>query len=91
MVVFVMENVPEKLRGEFTRWMIEAKAGVFIGNMSATVRVSLWQKVNQGAVEGSALLIYSSDSEQGFNIEMMGAPKRSVIYLEGINLIATKE
>jgi CRISPR-associated protein Cas2 len=91
MVVFVMENVPEKLRGEITRWMLEAKAGVFVGNMSATVRALLWKKIIEGAEGGSALLIHSSDSEQGFNIEMTGLPKRSVVYLEGLNLIATRE
>ena len=90
MVVFVMENVPEKLRGELTRWMLEVKAGVLIGNMRATVRTSLWQKVKEGGGEGSALLIYSFDSEQGFNVEMIGDPNRSVVYLEGINLISTK-
>ena len=91
MVVFVMENVPEKLRGEITRWMLEAKAGVFVGNMSATVRSSLWKKISEGAGEGSALLIHSSDSEQGFNIEMIGLPKRGVVYLEGLSLIATRD
>jgi len=90
MVILVMENVPEKLRGELTRWMLEAKAGVFVGNMTATVRDALWEKVNDNAGEGCALLIYSFDTEQGFKMEMLGAPRRSVIDFEGINLISNK-
>lgn len=90
MVIFIMENVTEKLRGEITRWMLEAKAGVFIGNMTAAVRKLLWNKVNENAEQGCALMIYSYDTEQGFEIEMLGAPKRSVIDFEGIKLISTK-
>jgi CRISPR-associated protein Cas2 len=90
MVIIVMENTPEKLRGELTRWMLEAKAGVFIGNISATVRESLWKKVNEGKEQGAAMMIYSFDTEQGFKIEIIGEPRRSVTDFEGIFLISNK-
>lgn len=89
MIVLIMENMSEGFRGEITKWLLEAKAGVFVGNTSAAVRDQLWQKVLKHEQEGSALLIYSSDTEQGFRIEMCGNPKRSVIDLEGIFLIKT--
>ena len=90
MVIFITEKMPEKLRGELTRWMIEVKAGVFIGNISAVVRDALWNKIKTGKEQGSALLIHSYDTEQGFNIELSGEPKRSIIDLEGIFLISNK-
>ena len=46
MVVLVLERVPTSLRGELTRWMLEPKAGVFVGTMSALVREQLWEKVS---------------------------------------------
>ena len=85
-----MENVPEKLRGELTRWMLETKAGVFIGNMSASVRELLWSKINDEKKQGSSMLIYSYDTEQGFKLEMVGEPKRSIKDFEGISLISNK-
>lgn len=91
MVVMVMENMPVGFRGELTKWLLEAKAGVFVGNVAASVRERLWKKVMEHEKEGAALMIYSSDTEQGFSIEMCGNPYRSVIDMEGILLIKTKE
>lgn len=90
MVVIIMENVPESLRGELTRWMLEAKAGVFVGTISAAVRDRLWVKVCKGAKGGGVLLIYSSNTEQGFVMESYGDPRRNVIDLEGIFLVKVR-
>jgi CRISPR-associated protein Cas2 len=84
-----MENVPESLRGECTRFMLEIKAGVFLGSISAAVRELLWEKVKANCDEGGAVLAYSAQKEQGFELEMWGNPHRTVIDLDGIFLIKT--
>ena len=38
MVVMILERVPPGLRGEIRRWMIEPRAGVFVGKLSAMVQ-----------------------------------------------------
>ena len=43
----VIDNAPEKLRGELTRWLLEVKPGVLVGKTSAAVREKLWEKVNK--------------------------------------------
>lgn len=90
MIVIVVDKAPARLRGELTRWLLETKPGVFVGNVSAMVRERLWAKVNDDPGKSGALLLYSSDTEQGFRIEMCGDPKRSVIDLDGIQLIKTQ-
>ncbi|MCR4318385.1 MAG: type I-E CRISPR-associated endoribonuclease Cas2e [Planctomycetes bacterium] len=45
MMVLILDRVKESLRGELTRWMLEPKAGVFVGTLSAMVREHLWKKV----------------------------------------------
>ena len=87
-VVLVTEGLKPGFRGELTRWLLEAKSGVFIGNVSATIRDILWDKVIEQS-EGSSVLIYSSDTEQGFSMRMSGTPARSVVDIEGILLIKT--
>ena len=47
MVVFLMEKVSVSLRGEITRWMLELRPGVFVGNISALVREKLWETICQ--------------------------------------------
>ena len=81
-----MENVSESLRGECTRYMLEVKAGVFVGNITQPVREFLWQKILK-AQTGGAILIYSYPNEQGFTMLMTGDPYRKLIDLDGIQLI----
>ena len=88
MVILLTENVSEGLRGELTRWFLEVKAGTFVGNISAAVREQVWNEVKRQALTGAALLIYSAQNEQGFSIEMHNSPKRKVVDVEGINLMA---
>ena len=90
MVVFVLENATEKLRGVLTRWMIETKPGVFVGSLNALVRDKLWDMIPDHAPKG-ALMIYSCNNEQGFSIEMYGDPTRSVVDLDGIQLIKVQQ
>jgi CRISPR-associated protein Cas2 len=82
-----MENAPETLRGELTRWLLETKAGVFAGNVSALVRDKLWDKVIERQECGGALLLYNAATEQGFEFKLHGNPRRTVIDLEGVQLI----
>jgi CRISPR-associated protein Cas2 len=84
-----MENVSESLRGECTRFMLEIKAGVFLGSISAAVRELLWEKVKEGCDSGGAVLAYAAQTEQAFKLEMWGNPHRTVIDLDGVFLIET--
>ena len=86
MIVFVMERVPASLRGELTRWMLEARAGVFIGDVTAMVRDKLWEKACAAAKGGSVLLVHSADTEQGFAIRSYGEPDRTLVDYEGLLL-----
>ncbi len=87
MVVIILEKVPASVRGELTRWMLEPRTGVFVGDISAMVREGLWTRVCSGIRDGGALLIHSADSEQGFRLRLHGTPSRAIIDFEGISLI----
>ena len=87
MVVFVLERVPTSLRGELTRWMLEPKAGVFVGKLSAMVRERLWEKVCEGMRDGAGTLFYSADNEQGFSIRYYGDTAKAIVDFEGLSLV----
>lgn len=87
MVIMILERVPASLRGALTRWMLEPRAGVFVGKLSAMVRDRLWEKACAGSGEGAGMLIYSADTEQGFAIRLWGMPGRTVVDFEGLSLI----
>lgn len=90
MTVIILENSSERLRGLLTRWLLEVKPGVFVGKISYTVRVRLWKKVQEEKVMGG-LLIYSANTEQGYDIEMFGSLYRSVIDLNGVKVISIRK
>lgn len=90
MVVFVLENASEKLRGVLTRWMIETKPGVFVGSLNTLVQDKLWNMIPDHAPKG-ALMIYSCNNEQGFSIKMYGVLTRSVVDLDGVQLIKIQQ
>ena len=87
MVVLILEKVPASLRGELTRWMLEPKAGVFVGKVSGIVREKLWAKTRAKARGGAAMLLYTAQTEQGFAVRSFGDTSRVVVTLDGLTLI----
>lgn len=92
MVIIAMTNAPLSLRGELTKWLLEPKAGVLVGNVSALVREKLWEKVcNAQGVEDGALMIYTTNNEQGYAILIHGDPVRTTEDFEGVQLVKFQE
>lgn len=89
MIIIILESVPTGLRGELSRWFLEPKTGVFVGQVSARVRDLLWDKVCQKSKNGGCIMIHSYNNEQGFKILSFGNTTRSIIDFEGLFLIAT--
>ncbi len=87
MIVLVLERVPEGLRGELTRWLLELRAGVFVGRVSAMVRQRLWERACGRAGGGACTMVYSAACEQGFHVEQWGAPGRALTDWEGLTLV----
>lgn len=91
MMVLMLEKVPRSLKGELCRWLIEPKTGVFVGQVSALVREKLWEKACKEAKEGSCLMIRSSNTEQGFSVEVYGDRNRIVSDWEGLSLVTVRK
>jgi CRISPR-associated protein Cas2 len=86
-IVLILERTPPTLRGELSRWLIEPKAGVFVGKLSAMVREKLWQLVVDRKGVGAAMLLQSAETEQGFRIRTHGDTSRTVLDFEGLQLV----
>lgn len=91
MVVFIMEKVPVSLRGEITRWLLELRPGVFVGNISGMVREKLWEMVCQKLKGGVVTLLQSAANEQGYKIRTYGDSNRKIKDFDGIQLITILE
>jgi CRISPR-associated protein Cas2 len=87
MVVMILEHVPVSLRGELTRWLIEPHPGVFIGHVTAMVRDRLWDKCCRVKAAGGVVQAWSTNTEQRFQVRVAGRTKRTVVDLDGLQLI----
>ncbi len=87
MVVLIVESAPVGVRGEITRWMIEPRAGVFIGKMSAAVRDKLWELVCSKVKTGGAAMLFPMPTEQGFAVRTHGERARDLVDYEGLTLV----
>ncbi len=65
MMVLNVTAVPAGLRGDLGKWLTEISPGVFVGNPSARIRDLLWQRTTELCKDGRALLIFSTNNEQG--------------------------
>lgn len=72
MLAIVVENVPPRLRGRLAVWLVEVRAGVYVGNLSRRVREMIWSHVEEGLEEGNAVLIWSTNTESGFDFMTVG-------------------
>lgn len=90
MVVITLEKVSRSLRGELTRWLVELDTGVFVGRVSARVRELLWEKVVEKAGEGRCAMAWNAANEQGFRLRLHGHEDRSVLVLDGVELVAVR-
>lgn len=87
MVVISMDSAPESLRGELSRWFLEIKPGVFVGNVNARIRDLLWERLCLTNKTSGAIMVYSKNNEQGYEFKLCGCPKRSIIDLDDIQLV----
>ncbi len=90
MVVMILESVSASLRGELTRWMLELRTGVFVGNISAMVRDKLWEMVcAKLKTKGGGFLIHSANTEQGYALRSAGKTSKVIEDFDGLFLACT--
>ena len=87
MTVMVLSNVPPGLRGELSKWMVEVSAGVYVGKLSAAVRERLWARVRHYSRTGTATLVQTTNTEQGYVMETIGDPSYRVRDFDGLQLV----
>lgn len=88
MLVIVLENAPPRLRGRLAIWLLEIRAGVYVGDYSAKVREYLWQQVEAGIEDGNAVMIWRTNNEAGFDFTTLGKNRRVPVELDGAKLVS---
>jgi CRISPR-associated protein Cas2 len=88
MLVIVLENAPQRLRGRLAIWLLEVRAGVYVGNYSHKVREFIWRQVADGLESGNAVMAWRSNNEAGFEFVTLGPSRRIPVDLDGVRLVS---
>ena len=88
MMIVVVENVPPRLRGRLAVWLLEIRAGVYIGNYSRRVRERIWHEVTEAAEQGNAVMAWTAPHDAGFLFETWGSNRRVPVDLDGFRLVS---
>lgn len=88
MLVIVVENAPPRLRGRLAVWLLEVRAGVYVGHYSIKVREMIWNQVENGLADGNAVMAWSTPDEGGFDFRTLGSNRRIPIELDGARLVS---
>jgi len=88
MLVIVVENVPPRLRGRLAIWLLEVRAGVYVGSMNRRVREMIWKQIECGVGDGNAVMAWSTNTESGFDFMTLGKNRRIPKEMDGIKLVS---
>ena len=88
MLVIVTENVPPRLRGRLALWLLEVRAGVYVGDVSKKVRETLWSQVEVGYEDGNVVMIWSANNESGYELRTLGVNRRVPVDFDGLKLVS---
>lgn len=91
MMVLIVENSPNQLKGRLSLWLFEVKPGVYVGDCNSKLREWIWRSVKQHIGNGSAMIIWStSRAEFGFRMDSVGVTSRNICNIDGLDLVCFK-
>ena len=87
MLVVVTESVPARLRGRLAVWLLEIRAGVYVGDVSRRIREMIWAQVNVLAENGNVVMAWATNTESGFDFTTYGENRRMPVDFDGLRLV----
>lgn len=88
MLVIAVENAPPRLRGRLAIWLLEVRAGVYVGKVTKRIREMIWTQVVDGIEEGNAVMVWSTNTESGFDFQTWGPNRRIPKDMDGLKLVS---
>lgn len=88
MLVVVVNNAPPRLRGRLAVWLVEVRAGVYVGTYSRRTREMIWEQVRIGIGGGDAVMAWDAPNDAGFDFDTCGKNRRIPVELDGLKLVS---
>ena len=89
-MVIVVESAPRRLRGRLNVWLLEIRAGTYVGNYSRRTRERIWKEVEELIEDGDAVIAWTAPNDQGFDFLTVGQNRRMPTVFDTLKLVAFK-
>ena len=87
MLVIAVNNAPPRLRGRLAVWLLEIRAGVYVGNYSKRTREMIWGQVEKEIKDGDAIIAWAAPNDAGYDFNTCGVNRRIPVDLDGMKLV----
>ena len=87
MLVIAVNNAPPRLRGRLAVWLLEIRAGIYVGDYSRRTREMIWEQVEAYIGEGDAIIAWAAPNDAGYNFDTCGVNRREPVDLDGFKLV----
>ena len=87
MLVIAVNNAPPRLRGRLAVWLLEIRAGVYVGNYSRRTREMIWKQVQAHIGEGDAIIAWAAPNDAGYDFDTCGINRRIPVDVDGFKLV----
>lgn len=88
MRVIVLENAPPRLRGRLAVWLLEVRAGAYVGNDRRKVRGHLWRQIEEDIENGNAVMVWRTNNPARFQFVTLGTHRRPPAGRDGERLVS---
>ena len=87
MLVIAVSNAPPRLRGRLAVWLLEIRAGVYVGNYSQRTREMIWNQVREEIEDGDAIIAWAVPNDVGYEFDTCGVNRRMPTEVDGLKLV----
>lgn len=87
MLVIAVNNAPPRLRGRLAVWLLEIRAGVYVGHYSRKTREMIWNQVRSEIENGDAIIAWAASNDAGYDFDTCGENRRTPVDLDGMKLV----
>lgn len=92
MIAILLENAPDSLKGELTKWITLVKPSVYISEVNKRIRdvlITRIQEENKKDELVSAQVYFDAKNELGYDVIEIGSPQKDLIDFQGLKLVST--
>ena len=87
MLVIAVNKAPPRLRGRLAVWLLEIRAGIYVGNYSRRTREMIWGQVQDEIDVGDAIIAWAAPNDAGYDFDTCGVNRRMPTDLDGFKLV----